>query len=57
MGQSGIARAWHGSETDSKAVELRGYALCRKAKERNCNDQLSTAKTKQSGAERGIEPL
>ena len=57
MGQSGIARAWHGSETDSKAVELRGYAWCRKAKEWNCNDEFSTAKAKQSGAERGIEPL
>lgn len=50
MGQSGIARAWHGSETDSKAVELRGYAWCRKAKKWTCNDQLSTAKEKRSGA-------
>ena len=40
--------AWHGSETDSKAVEFRGYAWCRKAKEWNCNDEFSAAKAKQS---------
>lgn len=48
MGQSGIARAWHGSETDSKAVELRRYAWYCQAKEWNCNDEFSTAKAKQS---------
>lgn len=48
MGQSGIARAWRGSETDSKAVELRRYAWCCQAKECNCNDECSTAKAKQS---------
>lgn len=48
MGQSGIARAWHGSETDSKAAELRREVWHYQAKEWNCNDERSTAKAEQS---------